>query len=205
MPPDRNPVRRSRAQRAQSLGCVVALVLALGACAAEPVAPPAPDPVGFDVSEARAVLAEAQRSEQAGGLARSFDHYRRAADLWPTLPEAWQGLARVAARRGDGKTARLALFFADRVADYDTLHPRQARLAFAAALQDPPQDLPRAEPWAARLVAFFEYKDAEMQAAAFAARPRRSWIERNALAPVAVGSVGAFGYAVGSAAGAFGE
>lgn len=198
----------------------------LGGCARlEPVPPPVPEAGSFDIDTARATLAQARAAETAGALAEAQRLYHRAADLWPTLAEAWQGAARVARARGDTPGAQRAAFFADRVADYDALHPRQARLAFAAVARDAEAAAPAPQPavdaadaggagglgaedpvraaWAARLVAFFAYKDQAMTAEDFAARPPRSWIERTALYPVAAVSMGAFAYSLGSAVGGF--
>ncbi|GEO82696.1 hypothetical protein [Pararhodospirillum oryzae] len=188
-------------------GVLLAGVLwGMGACTAfEPTEPSVPSAGTFNQEAARTDLSAAQDAEARGGLADAAAHYRAAAQAWPVEPEAWRGLARVAALQGDTPTQDLARFLADRVAEYDALHPRQARLAFLGAVSNPPPSVPGIKPWAETLVAFFEYKDAVALHDAFAARPTRSTTLHYAVYPVALGSLGVGAYALGASIGALGD
>jgi hypothetical protein len=116
-------------------------VLLAGGCASTQPAP-VPEPVvvesPFDEAEAAALAGEAAAAERAGDLARAEDLWRRSALAWPGDRTAWDGLARVAARRGNGNEAEGARFAADRL----TLLAGDERLAER-------QGGPALEAWAA--------------------------------------------------------
>ncbi|CCG09202.1 hypothetical protein [Pararhodospirillum photometricum] len=185
-------------------GLVLILALAVAGCAAfEPVAPEGPVSGTFDAAQSQAALATGEAAEASGDLESAFEAYRQAARWWPVSRPAWQALARVSAAQGDAESERLALFLEERVEDYDALHPRQARLAFVGAGAHPPAGLDGLVPWAEVMVAFFEEKDLSAQRAAFAGRDPRSRLERYAIYPVAVGSLGGAVYSLGTAASSF--
>ncbi|MBK1663252.1 hypothetical protein CKO38_05765 [Rhodospirillum rubrum] len=170
----------------------------LGGCSAfKPVEPPAAEAGAFDIDASRDALARAEAAERAGDLRGAAALYRTAAERWPTTQAAWSGLARVSEATGDEASLHTARFFEERVVDYDTMHPRQARMAFVTLRDSPPADQPELGLWAGRMVAFYEYKDAYQIRSAYDTRTPRSWIERNAIYPVAAGSVGGVVYGLG--------
>jgi hypothetical protein len=177
----------------------VALAGWLGACSSfQPIEPPKPVAGDFSVDGAKGALSRAQAAEEAGNWSQAAESYREAAARWPVYQEAWSGLARSAMARGDGETLALARFFEDRVVDADAMHPRQARMAFVNAQTKPPEDIPAVGEWSDRMVSFFEYKDATLRQATYDARTHRSWVERYAIYPVAVGSMIAVGVVLGN-------
>ncbi|MCF8487862.1 MAG: hypothetical protein K9H18_01750 [Rhodospirillum sp.] len=177
----------------------LAVALLVAACSTfEPIEPPKPEAKDFSIEAAKTAIGRAKAAESAGNWDQATELYQEAATRWPVYQDAWSGLARTAMERGDGQTLALARFFEDRVVDSDNMHPRQARMSYVNAQENPPENIPAVGEWSKRMVAFFEYKDTYAQREAFDNRPKRSMAERYAIYPVAVGSVTAAVISLGS-------
>jgi hypothetical protein len=107
--------------------CVAAAALLAAACAGpERPAPSAAaealeEQVGeprFDEERALALLARAQQREAAGDEVAALGLYEQAAELWPDLSEAWDGIVRLSQGEGAPERRAAASFMVERVALY---------------------------------------------------------------------------------------
>ncbi len=175
--------------------CLLAALSLVGCSGLSSIPAPPPNPRGFDVERAVSLLTEAETAETAGDMDKAGDLYQSALTQWPVTLRAWQGLARVTARQGQTERRTYALFFADRVATYDAMHPRAARMAYLTAV-DQPAEAPGIPEMAQRMADFYTYKDEVLVAERVAGQTERSALERYAIYPVALLSVGGVAFLI---------
>lgn len=76
----------------------------------------------FDRGESEALTAQAVTAAAAGREAEALTLYRQAGLAWPDNRAAWEGLATMAGRQGDGEEEAAARFMIDRL----NLYPSEA-------------------------------------------------------------------------------
>lgn len=72
----------------------------------------------FDRGDSEALVSQAATASAAGREAEALALYRRAGLAWPDNSAAWEGLAMVAGRQGNGEEEAAARFMIDRLALY---------------------------------------------------------------------------------------
>lgn len=164
---------------------VISLLASLPGCSRfEPRPPAEPDFGSYDLNAALDLLKAAKAAEQAGDQAAAQGLYDQSLGYWPVTYDAWAGLKRTAA---DPDMVTFANFFETRIRRYDSLHPRQARMAYFTLSEKPNPD-ERINQAAERMVAFYEFKD-DVEQKAFYEAQETSWLTRVWIYPVALFSM----------------